>query len=58
MRALDVKNAQQKYNALILKLEYQNDTINFSHNPSWEIRQGIMEQDLLEREGLIEIVSC
>lgn len=41
--------AQQKYNALILELGYQNDVVNFSHDPTWEQKLTIMELELLER---------
>lgn len=52
------KTAQQKYNVLILALGYQNDTINFSHMPSWEQKQSMMEYDLLEKKQLITLTYC
>ena len=50
--------SEQKYNVLFMKLGYHLDgtAINFSHNPTWEQKQGMMEYDLLECEGLIELV--
>jgi hypothetical protein len=53
--SVGAKTAKQKYNTLILKLEYQNDTINFSHSPSWEQKQTMMEYVLLEQMQLIEL---
>ena len=51
---------EQKYNTLFMKLGYHLDgtVINFSHSPTWEQKQGMMEYDMLEREGLIEMVYC
>ena len=50
--------AEQRYNTLFMKMGYHLDgtVINFSHDPNWEQKQAMMEYDLLEREGLIELV--
>jgi hypothetical protein len=49
---------EQKYNTLFMTLGYHIDgtVINFSHSPTWEQKQGMMEYDILEREGLIDLV--
>lgn len=47
--------AQQQYNTLILALGYGDDTIGFSHDPTWEQKASTLEYDLLERQGLIKI---
>ena len=49
---------EQKYNTIYMKLGYHIDnvTINFSHDPSWEQKQAMMEYDILEREGLIQLI--
>ena len=51
---------EQKYNTLFMKLGYHLDgtVISFSHNPSWEQKQGVLEYDVLERESLIEMHYC
>ena len=49
---------EQQYNTLFMKLGYHLDgtVVNFSHSPTWEQKRGMMEYDLLEREGLIDLV--
>ena len=51
---------EQKYNVLFMKLGYHLDgtIINYSHNPTWEQKLGTLEYDLLEQDGLIEVVYC
>lgn len=48
---------EQKYNTLILTLGYQNDVINFSHNPSWSQKRAMMEYELLDKKGLITLTT-
>ena len=50
--------AEQQYNTLFMALGYHLDgsVVNFSHSPSWEQKRAMMEYELLEREGLIELV--
>jgi hypothetical protein len=50
--------AEQKYNTLVMRLGYQDDTITFSHDPSWKQKQTMLEYDLLERQLLIELIYC
>ena len=49
---------EHKFNTLYLKLGYEIDgaTLTFSHSPTWEQKRGMLEYELLEREGLIELV--
>lgn len=58
-KSVGATTAEQKYNTLFMKMGYHLDgsVINFSHNPSWEQKQGMMEYEVLEHEGLIQIVS-
>lgn len=49
------KTPEQKYNTLVLALGASEDTINFSHNPSWEQKQTMLEYELLEKKRLIEL---
>jgi len=49
---------EQKFNTLLLKLTQDGSTYNFSHDPSYEQKQGMLEYELLENEGLITLVSC
>lgn len=41
--------------ATTAELGYDHQFIGFSHDPTWEQKQSVLEYDLLEREGLIEI---
>ena len=54
-QSVGASTPEQKYNTLVLKLGYQDHTINFSHNPTWEQKQAMLEYEFLEREGLIEV---
>lgn len=54
--SVGAKTWEQKYNASLLKLGYTMESVNFSHNPTWEQKTGMMEYDLLEGEGLIKLV--
>ena len=56
--SVGAKSAKQKYNALLLKLGYENNVINFSHDIGWESKQGCLEYEILENEGLITMVYC
>ncbi len=51
-------SSEQQYNALFMKLGYHLDgsVINFSHNPTWGQKRNMLEYELLEREGLIELI--
>ena len=55
-KSVGASTPEQRYNTLILKLGYDHQFIGFSHNPSWEQKQAMLEYDILEREGLIEMV--
>jgi hypothetical protein len=50
--------AEQQYNTLFMALGYHLDgtVVSFSHDPTWEQKRGMTEYELLEREGLIELV--
>lgn len=50
--------AEQQYNTLFMKLGYHLDgtVVNFSHEPTWEQKRGMMEYEILERKGLIELI--
>jgi hypothetical protein len=47
---------EQQFNTLLLKLGVEHQFIGFSHNPTWEQKVAMLEYDILEREGLIEMV--
>jgi len=57
-RQKKAKTAEQKYHAILKKLKYAERDMSFhsrSGDVTWEQKQGAMEYELLEREGLIEL---
>ena len=51
----NAKTPEQKYNVLMLELKINPNEQAFSHNPSWEQKQGMLEYELLECKGLIKL---
>jgi hypothetical protein len=49
------KTAEQKFHAIRKELKYAWRDMSFSHNPTWEQKQGMLEYELLDRENLIEL---
>jgi len=50
-KSVGASTAEQKYNTLILRLGYENEFIGFSHIPTWQQKQRMMEYELLDRQG-------
>jgi hypothetical protein len=48
---------EHKFNTLMLKMMVVPEHQAFSHYPTIEQKVGMLEYELLEREGLIELVS-
>jgi hypothetical protein len=48
--------AEQKFHAIRKEFDYAIENMSFSHNPTWEQKQGMMEYELLEQKGLIEMI--
>ena len=55
-RQKKAKTAEQKFHAIRKKFKYALRDMSFSHDPTWEQKQGMMEYELLERLDLIKIV--
>lgn len=54
-RQKKAKTAEQKYHAIRKKLKYAIRDMSFSHDPTWEQKQGMLEYELLERMDLIQL---
>jgi hypothetical protein len=56
--SVGAKTEKHKFRLLELKLGIAADSTNYSHPLTWKQKVGTLEYELLERSGLIEIISC
>lgn len=56
--SVGAKTFEQKYNVLMIALGIDPKNQTFSHNPTWKQKVGMLEYELLENKGLIELTSA